>query len=110
MTKADLKNGMIARFREGNYYLYIESCDNYGDYDCGIFIDLTKQGWNPLADYDDNLKMPGSGYESLDIIAVYQPKAHEISGFILNHDDADLGDPIWEEATQTVEVDTTVLF
>lgn len=98
MTKSDLKNGMVVRFREGNYYLYLQSCENYYE-DCGgILINITRQGWIPISDYNDDLTIIEEGdYRQLDIVAVYNPYAHQISGFINDPDHWNFGEPIWEE-------------
>lgn len=97
MTKSDLKNGMAVRFKEGDYYLYLQSCENfYGD--CGgILINITSQGWIPISDYNDDLTIIGRDYSDLDIVAVYNPEAHQISGFINDPDRWNFGEPIWEE-------------
>lgn len=56
-TKSDLKDGMVVKIRDGNFYLVV------GDKLIG------KYGFNVFSDYDDNLTCKP---DSFDIIAVYE--------------------------------------
>lgn len=82
MNKKDLKNGMVVKTREGGIYLVCEK----------TFIGIDHLGWSGFGGYYNDLT---TAFDKLDIVAVYQPTASELSRIIAKHDFDNLGTPVW---------------
>jgi hypothetical protein len=83
-TKSDLKTGMVVRYREGGYRIFID----------GV---LTGDGgYNNLATYKDNLLGGVTG--GIDIVAVYRVSGGRPIDYYLKGENLEL---IWERTEQT---------
>ena len=81
-TKADLKDGMIMKTRDGRYYMYLKKFNRGVRY----------EGYITLDDYDDDLTCY-KYISDFDIVAVYNPKDLTSLDFAL---EVKYNDPIWE--------------
>lgn len=72
-TKADLKDGMVVEFRNGDRHLVLN----------GIF--MAEDGWMPISDYQDNLiNQPGMLSENYDIMKVYTSSSKILKSYFDN--------------------------
>lgn len=98
MKKSDLKNGTIVELRNGDKYILLFNCCNYGDKD-DLFISLDDGGYLKLSFYNENLKECSD--KVFDIMKVCQNKyvGDNIRSHVLKKDEDDW---TWIRGKETV--------